>query len=88
MSHRCGQPRGQSHFQVSFESKQSWNQDENLCDVLERPPVLLVTGRTKIRLTLHIVINQSSTHLGPVQHCWGPIQRVEEHLMLLSYLNV
>lgn len=49
MSHRCGQPRGQSHLQVSFESEQSWNQDENLCDVLERPPVLLVTGRTKIR---------------------------------------
>lgn len=52
MSHRRGQPRGQSHLQVSFESEQSWDQDENLCDVLEGPPVLLATGRAVIRLRI------------------------------------
>lgn len=40
VSHRCGQPRGQSHLQVSLEAEQSGYQDEDLCDVLERLPVL------------------------------------------------
>lgn len=54
VSHRCGQPRGQSHLQVPFESEQSWNQDENLCDVPECTPVLLVTWRSSIRRRLWI----------------------------------
>lgn len=45
VSHRCGQPGGQSHLQVSLEAEQSRNQDEDLCDELERLPVLQMTHR-------------------------------------------
>lgn len=45
MSHRCGQPGGQRHLQVSLEAEQRGDQDEDLRDVLEGLPVLRTTHK-------------------------------------------